>query len=99
MPEPKTIDAFNPAQPSIPGLKPGEPKRKLSPPAPAVYSSGAPEEKAPPNPMLWVALTVLGALLALSGGFFYWMRSSQVATTGAHIPIAAAVPAGTPPAI
>ncbi len=81
MPENKTIDPFHPTQPSIPGLDSGKAKAKLSPPLPAVYSSHTPEEKAPPSPMLWVVLTVLGAFLVFGGGFFYWMRNAPVKAT------------------
>jgi hypothetical protein len=78
-----TIDPFKPQQPSIPGLTPGTAKAaKLSPPAPAVYSPDIPLEKAPPSPMLWVALSVVGTLLVLCSGFFYWMKGSPAKATG-----------------
>jgi len=92
MPENKTIDPFHPTQPSIPGLDSGKAKAKLSPPPPAVYSSHTPEEKAPPSPMLWVVLTVLGAFLVFGGGFFYWMRNAPVKATDGISPNGASVP-------
>src|SRR5271154_3666300 len=83
MPDDYTIDPFKPQQPSIPGLTPGTAKAaKLSPPAPAVYSPDISLEKAPPSPMLWVALSVVGTLLVLCSGFFYWMKGSPAKATG-----------------
>jgi hypothetical protein len=82
MPPEKIISPFNPQQPSIPGLEASSAKIRLSPPAPAVYSPVAPEEKASPSSMRWVALTVLGALLALGAGFLYWMKDSPSSVTG-----------------
>jgi hypothetical protein len=77
MPDDNRIDFFKPQQPAIPGVEVGGKKIKLSPPAPAVYSHNAPEEKVAASPIGWVALTVLAALFLLCGGFFYWSRSSS----------------------
>jgi hypothetical protein len=93
MPDQKSTDPFKPEQPRIPGLDPAEGKIKLSPPAPAVYSPATPQDKAPPSPMRWIVVTVLGAFALLGFGLLYWMKSFPAKAVGIASSSGTAVPA------
>jgi hypothetical protein len=76
------LDPFKPQQPSIPGVSSGVEENVHAAPVSQLVSA---------PPIVWVALTALGALI-LGGGLFYWSRSSSPKATQPSIAAEAAPP-------
>ena len=74
MPDEKKLDPFKPQQPTIPGVSSSAEKNEDAP-AQAPARAPAPQLASAP-PIVWMALTAVGALI-VAGGLFYRNRNSS----------------------